>query len=132
MKPINDGLHNCKECKIYKEYRVTCSLQPELKIPSCKYCDTRMCCRSPVIVLMECEENTILDKIDEGEYVETKGIIPFNIETKYCKHMDMKTMSCKVYDQRPVACRIAGHSCLGDFWTRTIREQYEKNHGYRK
>lgn len=127
MKPLNDGIHNCRKCKIYKEYGYSCSLQPELKVPSCKYCDTRMCCRSPALVLVECERDTILDKIDDGEYVEFEGIIPFNIETRYCKHMDMKTMNCKVYNQRPIACRIAGNDCLGDFWVKAIREQYDKN-----
>ena len=128
MKLLNDGIHDCKECGIYKEYGVTCSLQSELSVPSCQYCDTRMCCRSPALVLMMCEQNTILDKIDEGEYVESEGIIPFNIETKYCKHMDMKIMNCKVYNQRPIACRTAGHDCLGDFWVKAIKEQHEKNH----
>lgn len=126
MELLDDGIHDCKDCKIYKEYGEPCSLQPELEVSSCKYCDTRMCCRSPALALMECEQNTILDKIDEGEYIEFEGIIPFNIETKYCKHMDMKTMNCKVYNQRPVACRIAGNDCLGDFWIRTIKEQHEK------
>ena len=65
MKLLNDGIHNCRECKIYKECGEPCSLQPELQIPSCQYCDTRMCCRSPALVLMECEQNTILDKIDD-------------------------------------------------------------------
>src|SRR3990167_5557198 len=127
MELLDDGIHDCKNCKIYKEYGVTCSLQLELEVPSCKYCDTRMCCRSPALVLMECEQDTILDNIDEGEYVESEGIIPFNIKTKYCKHMDMKTMNCKVYNQRPIACRTAGHDCLGDFWVKTIKEQHEKN-----
>ena len=77
MKLLNDGIHNCKKCEIYKEYGVPCSLQPELEVPSCKYCDTRMCCRSPILVLVKCEQNTILDKIDEGEYIELEGIIPF-------------------------------------------------------
>ena len=126
MKLLNDGIHNCKECKIYKEYGVPCSLQPVLQVPSCQYCDTKMCCRSPALVLMNCEQNTILDKIDEGEYVECEGIIPFNIKTKYCKHMDTETKNCKVYSQRPIACRIAGYSCLGDFWAKTIKEQYDK------
>mgnify|MGYP003394119296 FL=1 len=127
MKLLNDGIHNCKKCEIYKEYGVPCSLQPELEVPSCKYCDTRMCCRSPILVLVKCEQNTILDKIDEGEYIELEGIIPFNIKTRYCKHMDMETMNCKVYNQRPIACRIAGHDCLGDFWVKAIKEQHERN-----
>lgn len=127
MKIIDDGIHNCNECKIYKEYGYFCSLQPELKVPSCKYCDTRMCCISPLLALMDCEQNTILDKVNEGEYVECKGIIPFNIKTKYCKHIDMKTMKCKVYNQRPVACRIAGHECLSDFWVKAIKEQHKQN-----
>jgi hypothetical protein len=132
MEPLNDGIHNCKECEIYKKYGVTCSSQPELHIDSCKYCDTRMCCRSPALVLMRCERNTILDKIDEGEYIECAGIIPFNIETRYCKHIDIKTMDCKVYNQRPIACRIAGHSCLGDFWIKAIKEQHDKNKNEKK
>ena len=127
MKLLNDGIHNCKKCEIYKEYGVPCSLQPELEVPSCKYCDTRMCCRSPILVLVKCEQNTILDKIDEGEYIELEGIIPFNIKTRYCKHMDMETMNCKVYNQRPIACRIAGNDCLGDFWVKAIKEQHERN-----
>ena len=127
MEPLNDGIHNCKECKMYKKYGITCSLSPEVYVPSCQYCDTRMCCRSPALPLMECEQGTILDRIEEGEYVECEGIIPFHIETRYCKHMDRETMSCKVYNQRPVACRIAGQDCLGDFWVRTIKEQHEKN-----
>lgn len=129
MESLDDGIHNCKECKIYKEYGETCSSQPELEVTHCKYCNTRMCCRSPFLVLMECEQNTILDKIDDGEYIESEGIIPFNIKTRYCKHIDMKTMSCKVYNQRPVACRIAGQDCFGDFWIKTIKEQHEKNKG---
>ncbi len=127
MEPLNDGIHNCKECNIYKKYGETCSSLQELEVSSCKYCDTRMCCRSPALALMECEQNTILDKIDDGEYVEFEGIIPFNIDTKYCKHIDMNTMNCKVYSQRPIACRIAGHSCLSDFWVKVIKEQHEKN-----
>ena len=127
MELLNDGIHNCRECEVYKRYRVPCSSQPELQIPSCQYCDTRMCCRSPALFLMECEQNTILDRIDEGEYVECEGIIPFNIKTRYCKHMDMETMNCKVYNKRPIACRIAGNSCLGDFWAKYIKEQHEKN-----
>lgn len=127
MEPLDDGIHNCKECNIYKEHGVTCSLSEEIHVPVCRYCDTRMCCRSPALPLMECEQGTILDKVEEGEYVECEGIVPFNIETRYCKHMDIKTMNCKVYNQRPVACRIAGNDCLGDFWTRTIIEQHKKN-----
>ena len=127
MEPLNDGIHNCRECRIYIEYGRLCSSQSELHVPACQFCDTRMCCRSPALALLFCEENTILDKIDEGEYVEFEGIIPYNIKTKYCKHMDMETMNCKVYNQRPIACRIAGHSCLGDFWVKTIKEQHEKN-----
>ena len=127
MNVLNDGIHDCNNCEIYKEYGVTCSLQPELYVPSCQYCDTRMCCRSPTIALLECEQNTILDRIDDGEYIEFEGIIPFNIKTRYCKHMDTMTMSCKVYDQRPIACRIAGSSCLTLFWTKAIKEQHEKN-----
>ena len=127
MEPIDDGVHKCTECEIYKEYGVTCSSQPELQVPSCQYCDTRICCVSPFLTLMPCEQGTILDKIDEGEYIECEGIIPFNIKTRYCKHMDMETMSCKVYNQRPVACRIAGHSCLGNFWVRYIKDKHEKN-----
>ncbi len=127
MELLNDGIHDCNNCKIYIEYGEPCSLQPELEVPSCKYCDTRMCCRSPVLVLMECEQNTILDKIEEGEYVESEGIIPFNIKTRYCKHIDTETKNCKVYNQRPIACRIEGNDCLGDFWVRALKEQHEKN-----
>lgn len=127
MELLDDGIHDCKNCKIYKEYGEPCSSQPELEVPSCKYCDTRSCCISPALALMECEQNTILDKIDEGEYIEFEGIIPFNIKTRYCKHMDIETMNCKVYSQRPIACRIAGGDCLGDFWVKAIREQHEKN-----
>ncbi len=127
MEPINDGIHNCKECRIYKKDGMTCSLQPDLDVSSCKYCDTRMCCRSPFLVLMECELNTILDKVEEGEYIECKGIIPFNIKTRYCKHMDVKTMTCKVYNQRPIGCRTAGEDCLGNYWARMIKELHENN-----
>lgn len=98
MELLNDGMHNCKECTIYKKYGVTCSLSPEIHVASCKYCDIRMCCRSPALPLMECEQNTILDKIDEGEYIECEGIIPYNIKTRYCKHTELNTMDCKVYN----------------------------------
>ena len=85
-----------------------------------------MCCCSPSLFLLDCERNTILDKIDEGEYVEFDGIIPFNIKTKYCKHLDIDTMKCKVYRQRPIACRIAGDSCNSVFWKKTVKDQYHK------
>lgn len=126
MEPLDDGIHKCKECDIYKEDGVTCSSLPELKVPVCEYCDTKSCCRAPALVLMRCEQNTILDRIEEGEYVESEYIVPFNFETKYCKHMDIKTMNCKVYSQRPIGCRIAGYSCLSDFWMKTLKESYKK------
>lgn len=127
MELLDDGIHDCRNCKIYKEIGEPCSSQPELKVPACEFCDSRMCCISPALVLMPCEEGTILDKIDEGEYIEFEGIVPFNIKTRYCKHMNMETMKCKVYSQRPIACRIAGHDCLSDFWFKVVKEQHEKN-----
>ena len=127
MELLDDEIHDCKNCKFYKEFGEPCSSQPELKIPACEFCDYRACCISPVLALLPCEEGTILDEIDEGEYVEFEGIIPFNIKTKYCKHMDMETMNCKVYSQRPIACRIAGHDCLSNFWMKTVREQHKRN-----
>lgn len=127
MEILNDGIHNCKKCDIYKKCKVPCSSQPELTVPACKVCDTRSCCISPFLVLMPCEKNTILDKIDEGEYIESEGIIPSNIKTRYCKHMDMITMNCKVYAVRPIACRIAGHSCTTPFWLKAMTEMHEKS-----
>ncbi len=56
MKILNDGIHNCEECKIYKEYGVPCSSQPELSVPSCRYCDARICCMSPALALMMCDK----------------------------------------------------------------------------
>lgn len=127
MQLLNDGIHNCEKCKVYKEYEVTCSSQPELNVPACKFCDTRSCCISPFLVLVSCEQNTILDKIEnEDEYIECEGLIPFNRKTGYCKHMDMDTMDCKVYMLRPIACRIAGHSCMSEFWIKALKEMHEK------
>jgi Fe-S-cluster containining protein len=126
MELLNDGIHNCKECHIYKEYGGTCSSQPTLTLEICKLCETRMCCRAPALPLMECEQNTILDKIEDGEYVEFDGIIPFNIDTKYCKHLDTKTKKCSVYNQRPIACRIAGESCTSTFWVNTLTTRYNE------
>lgn len=127
MELLNDGIHNCKKCYIYKKYRVPCSMQPELTVPACKVCDTRSCCISPFLVLMPCEKNTILDKIDnEDEYMASEDLIPFNHKTQYCKHMDMVTMNCKVYAVRPIACRIAGHSCTTSFWLKAMTEMHEK------
>lgn len=126
MKLLNDGIHHCRTCEIYKEYGEPCSSQPELSIPVCKFCDTRMCCLSPALALMPCEENTILDRIDnEDEYTPGLHNIPFNRKTNYCKHMDTTTMNCKVYPQRPIACRIAGENCKGKFWIKTIKAQHE-------
>lgn len=129
MEILNDGIHDCVNCESYKKYGEVCSLLQELYVPSCKYCDTRMCCISPALPLMPCERGTILDNIEDGEYEEYEGNIPFNIKTRYCKHMDMETMGCKVYSQRPIACRIAGYDCLGDFWARRVKELHEKNNG---
>jgi Fe-S-cluster containining protein len=125
MKILNDGIHNCKDCSIFKEYGEVCSSQPELQLDVCALCDTRMCCISPALPLLQCEQNTILDKIDEGEYVEFEGIVPFNIKTKYCKHMDTNTMKCKVYSVCPICCRIAGDSCKGTFWKNTLMQRQQ-------
>lgn len=127
MEILNDGIHNCKECETYKKYGEVCSSSPELKVEACEFCDTRMCCRQPFLALLPCEMNSILSKVEEGEYVEFKGIVPFNIETGYCKHMDLGTMNCKVYEVRPIACRIAGHSCKGEFWVKHLKEVHERN-----
>ena len=128
MEPLNDGIHDCKNCEIYKKYGEPCSTQPEITIPACQFCDTRMCCISPAVVLMPCEDNTILDRIDnEDEYTPGLHNIPFNFKTNYCKHMDTYTKKCNVYSQRPIACRIAGESCNSNFWIRFMKEQHEKN-----
>lgn len=123
MNILNDEIHKCKECKIYLEYGEPCSSRPTLTLEICKFCTTRFCCISPALPLLPCEENTILDKVEEGEYIEYQGIIPFNIKTKYCKHLDMNTMNCKVYDIRPIACRIAGEECMSPAWIRTLTER---------
>ena len=127
MNLLNDGIHNCKKCDIVKKYKEPCSSQSAIKISSCRYCITRGCCISPFLVLMPCEDNTILDRIDnEDEYALGQHIVPFNRKTNYCKHMDTTAMKCKVYRQRPIACRIAGESCNTTFWKKAVKEQYKK------
>lgn len=128
MKILNDGIHKCKKCETYKKYRSVCSSQPELNIPACDFCVTSFCCISPLLPLMPCEKNTILDRLDnEDEYIEYDGIIPFNRKTRYCKHMDISTMMCKVYPIRPIACRIAGNSCLNPTFIEMLK--YRAKHG---
>lgn len=122
MELLNDEIHKCKECGIYKKYGEMCSLQPELTVLACEFCDTRSCCIMPAAYLMPCEENTILDKIDnDDEYALHPRVVPFNRKNNYCKHMNTTTMKCKVYSVRPICCRIAGDECMGESRIRFLK-----------
>lgn len=121
IEELNDGIHNCKDCEIYKKYGIPCSSSPELTIPACNLCDKRICCIKPLLILTKCEKNTILDSIDNNdEYKISPGNIPYNRKTNYCKHIDTETMKCKVYSQRPISCRISGDACLKDGWIKVL------------
>lgn len=105
MKLLKDDIHDCENCHIYKENGVPCSIRSEITTVACDDCEA-LCCLSPFITLMGCERGTIIDKLQEGDYIAFDGIIPYKRESGYCKHIDETTWKCKTYDIRPIACRV--------------------------
>jgi len=116
MQLLSDKIHYCKNCNIVKKYGEPCSSQDEIKSSACEECKLPYkCCHAPFLILMPCERNGILDEVNEDEYIQFDGMIPFNKKTDACKHFDTTNRRCKVYEFRPVACRIAGCIKTGGF-----------------
>lgn len=111
MTILKDAIHDCINCDVFKKYGTPCFSSDIINSPACESCKLPYkCCQAPFLVLAPCEINTILDKIEPGEFQLSEGMIPFkklgNIDL--CKHFNEKTRTCNIHEIRPVNCRLAG------------------------
>jgi len=99
MQKLNDGVHNCSECKEFP-----CTSQPFVDASDfCEKCGKTlckfMCCYQVIVPLLPCEIVSGQFKVEDG------GIMLKS--NGWCSMFDKVTQRCKAQEFKPIACRVA-------------------------
>ena len=93
MKKLKDKVHNCEGCNPYP-----CTTQPFIESSICSEC-SGMCCHSPLVPLLPCEQ--------KSDLIKKSNINSVLIIDGYCFAYNKENNKCKIHNYKPIACRVA-------------------------